>query len=130
MKKIVLQQWNRLFCPGDFQSMLTYLKTVALITPPYLIKSSDQLGVPIATMLVCYMHTTEGREFFANPKVNGYMVKLVNKYGELLKSSESLTVFNSGQYGWLSTCARKKKYWFLLSTEPFNQYLLFMSIFQ
>ena len=88
--------------------MLTYLKTVALITPPYLIKSSDQLGVPIATMLVCYLHTTKGREFFANSNVNYFMLQLVNKYGELLKSPESLAVFNDGQYGWLSNCARNQ----------------------
>ena len=84
----------RSFCPGNFEDMLTYLQLVATITPPYLVNSGDQLGVPIATMLVCYMHTTKGREFFANERVNSFMVKIVNKYGELLNSSVSLSVFS------------------------------------
>ena len=54
----------RSFCPGNFEDMLTYLQLVATITPPYLVNSGDQLGVPIATMLVCYMHTEKGTEFF------------------------------------------------------------------
>ena len=96
----------RSFCPGNFDDMLTYLQLVATITPPYLVNSGDQLGVPIATMLVCYMHTDKGREFFANYRVNGYMVRIVNKYGELLNSPVSLSVFNHLQYGWTSTCAQ------------------------
>ena len=97
----------RSFCPGNFEDMLKYLQLVATITPPYLTDSGDQLGVPIATMLVCYMHTTKGREFFANQYVNKQMIKIVNKYGELLNSSTSLTVFNHLQYGWTSKCAQK-----------------------
>ena len=96
----------RSFCPGNFDDMLTYLQLVATITPPYLVNSGDQLGVPIATMLVCYMHTDKGRQFFANYWVNGYMVRIVNKYGELLNSPVSLSVFNHLQYGWTSKCAQ------------------------
>ena len=61
------------FCPGDFDSMLTYLKIVATITPPFLIKSPDYLGVPISTILICYLHTQQGRKFFANPTINEIM---------------------------------------------------------
>ena len=86
--------------------MLTYLQLVATITPPYLVNSGDQLGVPIATMLVCYMHTDKGREFFANVQVNSFMVRIVNRYGKLLNSSASLSVFNHLQYGWTSKCAQ------------------------
>ena len=35
------------------------------------------------------------------------MVRIVNKYGELLNSSYSLSVFNHLQYGWTSKCAQK-----------------------
>ena len=97
----------RSFCPGNFDDMLTYLQLVATITPPFLVKSGDQLGVPIATMLVCYLHTTKGRIFFANSTVNSFMVKIVNKYGELLNSPVSMSVFNHLQYGWTSVCAQK-----------------------
>ena len=111
----------RSFCPGNFEDMLTYLQLVATITPPYLVNSGDQLGVPIATMLVCYMHTTKGREFFANERVNSFMVKIVNKYGELLNSSVSLSVFNHLQYGWTSKCAQKfLKYPTFVLPDPSN----------
>ena len=68
----------REFCPGDFDSMLTYLKIVVTITPPFLIKSADQLGVPISTIFLCYMHTEQGRKFFANPVIIEIMHNIVN----------------------------------------------------
>ena len=97
----------RSFCPGKFEDMLTYLQLVATITPPYLVDSGAQLGVPISTMLLCYMHTEKGRKFFADPTMNSFMVEIVNKYGELLNSSASLAVFNHLQYGWTSKCAQE-----------------------
>ena len=95
------------YCPGDFDAMITYLKVVVMIPPPFLIDAQNYIGVPITTVLLCFLHTQEGRRFFANPEVNRNMRIIVNVYGELLKSNESMGVFNDGQYGWNSTCAKK-----------------------
>ena len=118
----------REFCPGDFDSMLTYLKIVVTITPPFLIKSADQLGVPISTIFLCYMHTEQGRKFFANPMINEIMRNIVNAYGEMLASPESLTVFNDRQYGWLSKCGKEFiNYCQFLPHDPTDKYYGFTS---
>ena len=95
------------YCPGDFTAMINYLKIVAMIPPPFLIDAPNYIGVPITTILLCYLHTQAGRKFFANSKVNEHMLNIVNVHAELLSSPDSLAVFNDGQYGWNSTCARR-----------------------
>jgi len=82
------------------------LNEVATITPPF-INNNNYLGVPITTVLLCYLHTQAGRKFFSEPSVNYRILDIVNLYGELLESRDSLTVFNDLQYGWKSFCAKK-----------------------
>ena len=105
------------YCPGDFASLIKYLKVVATITPPFTNDAPgfNYLGVPITTVLLCYLHTWKGRIFFANNVVNTHMRNIVNAYGDLLQSKDSLTVFNEFQYGWQSKCARD-----LLDMDQFN----------
>ena len=105
------------YCPGDFASLIKYLKVVATITPPFTNDAPgfNYLGVPITTVLLCYLHTRKGRIFFANNVVNTHMRNIVNAYGDLLQSKDSLTVFNEFQYGWQSKCARD-----LLDMDQFN----------
>jgi len=114
------------YCPGDFDAMITYLRVVVMIPPPFLIDAPNYIGVPITTVLLCFLHTQEGRIFFANPDVNENMRTIVNMYGELLKSSESMGVFNDGQYGWNSTCAKRlvKYDEFLGGFQSFNDFFI------
>ena len=93
------------YCPGNFDAMIKYLHVVVMITPPFLIDASDYVGVPITTVLLCFLHTHEGRKFFADQRVNENMRSIVEVYAELLNSTDSLAVFNEGQYGYLSKCA-------------------------
>ena len=97
------------YCPGDFSSLIIYLREVATITPPFIndAPSYNYLGVPITTVLLCYLHTLTGRLFFANSTVNNHMMAIVTNYGKLLQSEDSLTVFNDLQYGWKSKCAKQ-----------------------
>ena len=95
------------YCPGDFDAMITYLKVVVMIPPTFLIGAANYIGVPITTVVLCFLHTQEGRKFFANPKVNENMRTIVNVYAEVLNSSDSISVFNDGRYGWKSTCAKR-----------------------
>ena len=95
------------FCPGEFQDMIRYLKVAVMITPPFVSKASNYIGVPITNILLCFLHTQDGRKLFSDPSVNTAMRKIVNVYGDLLKSPDSLSVFNDLQYGWQSKCALK-----------------------
>ena len=72
------------YCPGDFDSLILYLKVVATITPPFHIPDSNFYPVPITTVLLCFLHTEKGRVFFATPQINSHMIKIVNTYAKLL----------------------------------------------
>ena len=108
MWKAVQRELFRDWCPGPFHEIVHYLKVVLTQAPPYLPNAPNFYGVPISNMLLCYLHTQEGRSFFASPKVNSAMVKIVNTYGEFLETKESLNVLNNGTFGWKGPCALKE----------------------
>lgn len=101
-------QDHKQFCPADFSALLSFLSLALMTSPPFLSQAPDHLGCPIQNILLCLLHTQAGRQFFSRPQVNLAMVGMVQQYGLLLSSQESLVVFNDLQYGWQSECAMQE----------------------
>lgn len=78
----------------DFDHLLGMLNHIITTGPTWTDKSHrvGVVGVPINTALDWPMGTHAGFAFFLDPKVNAAMKKILNVWGEFLKSSESAYV--------------------------------------
>jgi len=95
-------------CPSDFNDLVSFLLIAVMISPSYLPGAPDHLGVPLQNVLLCLLQSQHGRVFFSHPQVNEAVRDIVNVYGELLRSRDSLAVFNKRQFGWQSECAQQE----------------------
>jgi len=65
------------------------------------------VGFPINVILNWSMGTINGYAAFLNKEANAYWEKVLNKWGEFLKSSQSCYVLNKEDWGWLNDAALK-----------------------
>lgn len=64
------------------------------------------VGFPINVILNWSMGTTNGYAAFLNKEANAYWEKVLNKWGEFLKSSASCYVLNEKPWGWFGENAQ------------------------
>lgn len=63
---------------------------------------SELVGFPINSIFIEFMQTENGRAFFSNEKVNLAFKTILNDYGKMLDSPESLRYMNREEGGWFS----------------------------
>ena len=95
------------FCPGNFSSAVRWLRVAMRKAPQFLVDAPDFVGVPVTTVLLCYLKTNSGQQFFSNVAVNEKVRAVVRAWSTFLKSAESLAVLHDGPFGWMSPCARR-----------------------
>ncbi|KAJ3042104.1 hypothetical protein HDV00_008186 [Rhizophlyctis rosea] len=88
----------------DYKHLLQVLNHI-LTTPPHWNDKSDLVGVvgvPIQAILDWPMGTPSGYAAFLDPEVNGMIKKVLDCWGEYLKSEKSACALGTDQSGWFS----------------------------
>ncbi len=86
-------------------SHLLQMIDVVLRTPP-IFNKTGLTGLPINAMVDWSMATPSGRAFFLNPTVNQHLKRILNRWGEFLKSEASLPALgNDARSGWFGADA-------------------------
>ncbi|KAK5074972.1 hypothetical protein LTS08_005450 [Lithohypha guttulata] len=81
-----------------------------ITTSPGWSKQSENVGLvglPIYALFDWPMGTTFGFSFFLDPQVNGLLKKILNVWGEYLKSEDSREPSLSDKFGWFTDSGRK-----------------------
>lgn len=76
------------------------LKVIDLIigeAPDY--EDNGMVACPINAMLVWPMNTAAGLEAFSNPKVNSYIKKILDSWGDFLTSPDSCYMLDNSPTG-------------------------------
>lgn len=86
----------------DFNHVLVLLNHIIQTAPSWTDAghSVGVVGVPINALLDWPMATPSGFTAFQDPKVNGMIKKVLDAWGEFLKSEKSAEVLNEGREGW------------------------------
>lgn len=92
----------------DFNHVLQLLNHIIQTAPSWTDAghSVGVVGVPINALLEWPMATPAGFTAFQDPKVNKMIKKVLDTWGEFLKSEESAKVFNEGKEGWFGETAK------------------------
>ncbi|KOS36470.1 hypothetical protein ACN38_g12788 [Penicillium nordicum] len=65
------------------------------------------VGLPINAVLDWPMGTPSGHAAFLDPEINAMIKKILNAWGEFLRSPESADVLNDTSYGWFGETGRR-----------------------
>jgi phosphatidylserine decarboxylase len=90
----------------DYRLMLHCINRVMTKAPEF--NQTCLVGFPINAIINWPMATPAGTTVFLNPKVNNQLKKILNQWGEFLKSKESRYVLNDNpETGWFGRDAKK-----------------------
>ncbi|WP_105199680.1 phosphatidylserine decarboxylase family protein [Pseudoalteromonas sp. T1lg10] len=90
----------------NYQQMLAMCNYVLSMPPEF--NETGLVGFPINAILDRVMATESGYCAFRDPTVNKHFKRILNDWGNFLKSSESVSVLNGSPTGWLSDAAMAK----------------------
>ncbi|KAJ3051441.1 hypothetical protein HK097_007540 [Rhizophlyctis rosea] len=88
----------------DYLHLLQVLNHI-LTTPPHWNDSSEMVGLvglPINAVLDWPMGTPSGYAAFLDPEINKMIKKVLDAWGEFLRSPDSLSALSTSQTGWFS----------------------------
>ena len=89
----------------DYRLMLQLINRIITKAPEF--NQTGLVGFPINAIINWPMATQAGTTVFLNPKVNSQLKKILNQWGEFLKSKESLYVLNDDpETGWFGRDAK------------------------
>ncbi|KAF7587813.1 hypothetical protein BBP40_006694 [Aspergillus hancockii] len=88
----------------NYQHMLQVLNRIITRAPPFHSKG-DQIGLPIAALLRDYLGTPNGLAAFLDPEVNAIFKKVLDAWGDFLRSPESTATLDDPLKGWFSNSA-------------------------
>ncbi|KAI9925753.1 hypothetical protein MW887_005559 [Aspergillus wentii] len=93
----------------DYPHLLQVLNHLLTTAPSW---SDDahrvrQVGLPIHAVLDWPMGTPSGYAAFLDPEVNKMIKKILNAWGEFLRSEESAVVLNDSETGWFGNSGRE-----------------------
>lgn len=93
----------------DFDHILEILNHVLTTAPAWTDAghSVGLVGVPISALLDWPMGTRAGFAVFLDPKVNAMLKKVLNAWGDFLKSPESAEVLGEDACGWFGSEGKK-----------------------
>lgn len=93
----------------DFNHVLKLLNHIISTAPSWTDSghSVGVVGVPINALLEWPMATPAGFTAFQDPKVNGMIKKVLDTWGEFLKSEESAHVLDESNEGWFGPTGKK-----------------------
>jgi len=92
----------------DFNHVLVLLNHIIQTAPSWTDAghSVGVVGVPINALLDWPMATPAGFTAFQDPKVNKMLKKVLDTWGDFLKSGESAKVLDQGKEGWFGETAK------------------------
>lgn len=91
---------------GDYRHMLRIINRIMTKAPEF--NRSGLVGFPINAIINWPMATPAGTTAFLNPEVNRQLKKILNQWGEFLKSKDSRYVLNDDpETGWFGRDAKK-----------------------
>lgn len=93
----------------DYEHMLQLLNHLMTLAPHWSDKEHGVglVGLPIQALYEWPMGTAAGYAFFLSPKVNAMLKKVLNVWGEFLRSSESAKCLSSNSDGWFGATGVK-----------------------
>ena len=93
----------------DFNHVLELLNHIITTSPSWTDSghSVGVVGVPINALLEWPMATPAGFTAFQDPKVNMMLKKVLNTWGEYLKSEESAKVLDESKEGWFGPTGKE-----------------------
>lgn len=88
----------------DYHHMLEVLNHTFTTAPHWTDAAANvgMVGVPMCAILDYPMGTSSGNSAFLDPEVNAHLKKILNAWGEFLKSPASAEVLGEGNQGWFS----------------------------
>jgi phosphatidylserine decarboxylase len=90
----------------DYRVMLQLINRIITKAPEF--NQTGLVGFPINAIINWPMATPAGTTVFLNPKVNSQIKKILNQWGEFLKSADSRYVLNDDpQTGWFGRDAKE-----------------------
>ena len=82
----------------NYRVMLHLINHIMTCAPEY--NDTELASVPIYAILICSMATPGGHAAFLDDKVNACFKKILNFWGNYLKSADSCSVLNKTPSGW------------------------------
>ncbi|TFK68028.1 hypothetical protein BDN72DRAFT_871117 [Pluteus cervinus] len=86
----------------DYRWLIRVLDLVAREAPEYIHNGPELTSVPISLVLDYFMNTPGGMNAFMYDKINAYIYKTLESWGNYLTTTESAGVLNEGPRGWFS----------------------------
>ncbi|KAF2859132.1 hypothetical protein K470DRAFT_219804 [Piedraia hortae CBS 480.64] len=114
----------------DYHQLLQVLNHTFSRAPHWTDRAANagMVGVPMAGLLDYVMGTTAGYAAFLDPEVNKHLKKILNAWGEFLKSPKSAEVLGDHTQGWFGPVGKKDL--IQVANAASNTSLAFEEIFQ